>query len=467
MTNSKSTKRALWASVLSIVICLTMLIGSTFAWFTDTASTGTNKITAGNLDVKLYYNTDCGKTWNDAEKATDIFTTDKWEPGYTQVVYFKVENAGSLALDYKVATNIVKETKGVNQAGAEFALSDHLMFGFVDVTTAFADRNAARDAIKTANKFSNVGTAETRLASGASQTFAIVVWMPENTGNVANHNGIDKPEIQFGINVIASQADVESDSFNSEYDANASYPNAPKLDEIVAAPGTVEELRNILTTAFSGGSAGTITVNLTQDFDVNSQWEAINNTNYSGVNNVVINGNGHKISNLNEPLITGTFAGNGTFVVNDLTIENAKISVSGNYNNMGVGAIIGYIDSNAGAEFNNVTIKNSTIAATGTETCVGAIVGYNSTASADFNNCVVDTCTVTGTKYEGGIIGMTYGSDIKNCTVKNSTFTEGATYKGVVAAHCLANQSVFEGTTSTGNNISDLCGRNTVTPTIK
>ena len=58
MTSSKSTKRALIFSTLAILMCVAMLIGTTFAWFTDTASTGVNKIQAGNLDVKLMYSTD-------------------------------------------------------------------------------------------------------------------------------------------------------------------------------------------------------------------------------------------------------------------------------------------------------------------------------------------------------------------------------------------------------------------------
>ena len=65
MTNSKSTKRALLTSVLALLMCVTMLVGATFAWFTDTASTGVNKIQAGNLDVKLMYSTDM-QTWKES-----------------------------------------------------------------------------------------------------------------------------------------------------------------------------------------------------------------------------------------------------------------------------------------------------------------------------------------------------------------------------------------------------------------
>ena len=53
MNNKKTTKRALLSSVMAIVLCLAMLIGTTFAWFTDSASTAVNKIQAGTLDVQL------------------------------------------------------------------------------------------------------------------------------------------------------------------------------------------------------------------------------------------------------------------------------------------------------------------------------------------------------------------------------------------------------------------------------
>ena len=101
MTSSKSTKRALVSSALAIVMCVAMLIGATFAWFTDTASTGVNKIQAGNLDVKLMYSTDM-QTWKEATDQTKLFDDNAlWEPGYTQVVYLKIVNAGNLALKYE------------------------------------------------------------------------------------------------------------------------------------------------------------------------------------------------------------------------------------------------------------------------------------------------------------------------------------------------------------------------------
>ena len=100
MTNSKSTKRVLISSALAILMCAAMLIGTTFAWFTDTASTAVNKIQAGNLDVELEYSKDFIE-WKKVNDTTKVFEDSTlWEPGRTEVVYLRVKNAGTLALKY-------------------------------------------------------------------------------------------------------------------------------------------------------------------------------------------------------------------------------------------------------------------------------------------------------------------------------------------------------------------------------
>lgn len=79
MTSSKSTKRALISSTLALLMCVAMLIGTTFAWFTDTASTAVNKIQAGNLDVDLEMSTD-GTNWESAEGKTLLSRPKTIEP---------------------------------------------------------------------------------------------------------------------------------------------------------------------------------------------------------------------------------------------------------------------------------------------------------------------------------------------------------------------------------------------------
>ena len=115
MTKSKSTKKALLSSVLALVLTCAMLIGTTFAWFTDSVKSGKNKIIAGNLDVELEYATvgEDGtlQNWTSVEGSTDLFEKNTlWEPGHAEVVYLKARNAGTLALKYKFAMNILSET---------------------------------------------------------------------------------------------------------------------------------------------------------------------------------------------------------------------------------------------------------------------------------------------------------------------------------------------------------------------
>ena len=148
MTSSKSTKRALVSSALAIIMCVAMLIGATFAWFTDTASTGVNKIQAGNLDVKLMYSTDM-QTWKEATDQTKLFDDNAlWEPGYTQVVYLKIVNAGNLALKYEAGfSKNYTSNRGKNVNGDWYRVDNYLKIGTAETATKFANREDVWSAI--------------------------------------------------------------------------------------------------------------------------------------------------------------------------------------------------------------------------------------------------------------------------------------------------------------------------------
>lgn len=222
------TKRALLTSVLALVLSLAMLAGSTFAWFTDTASTGVNRIVSGNLDVGLQY-WDKESGWLDAEDSKDLFDENAlWEPGYTQIVYLKVENNGNLALTYAMQITPVHETVGVNVDGEEFKLSDYIKFGWTtftvngDGTPVALDREAAQTGV---GGGAQLGTTLHRQAAepmkaGAEELVALVAWMPEDVGNEANYSTV-QPTIELSLKVLATQAAVESDSFDNTYDEDA------------------------------------------------------------------------------------------------------------------------------------------------------------------------------------------------------------------------------------------------------
>ena len=217
MTSSKSTKRALVSSTLAILMCVAMLIGTTFAWFTDTASTAVNKIQAGNLKVDLeMYD---GTTWVDAEGKTLQFkvngqipaegTQILWEPGCTyELPQLRVVNKGDLALKYKVIISGINGSAKLNEV--------------IDWTISGAD----------------IGT-EYHLTAGNSNTLTIEGHMQKSAGNEYQGLSIDG----IGITVVATQDTVEADSFGDQYDINAVYPVAPTLSNTTVA-GTIKSDEN-------------------------------------------------------------------------------------------------------------------------------------------------------------------------------------------------------------------------------
>ena len=225
MTKSNSTKKALVFALLSTLLCVSMLIGTTFAWFTDTASTAVNKIVSGNLDVKLEYATAWDETgeptaWADAEgKTLNFRTADNntnilWEPGCTyKLPELRVVNKGTLALKFKVVISGVDGNTGL---------------------------------IKVINFTMNgmeLGT-DISLAKGAtSDMLAISAHMDEAAGNEYQNQEITG----IGVTVYATQDTVESDSNGNTYDENATYPvkTAEGLKEAFANGGVIAVANNV------------------------------------------------------------------------------------------------------------------------------------------------------------------------------------------------------------------------------
>ena len=268
MTSSKSTKRALISSTLALLMCVAMLIGTTFAWFTDTASTAVNKIQAGNLDVKLMYSTDM-QTWKEATDQTKLFDDNAlWEPGYTQVVYLKIVNAGNLALKYEAGfSKNYTSNRGKNVNGDWYRVDNYLKIGTAETTTKFANREDVWSAIaateKTLAKDVMLTDGWITLKAGeSSNPFAVAIYMPTSVGNEANASRLRPSSVSgLGIEVRATQATVESDSFDNNYDANA----ATVLNRMEYTDGEHTVTGNIQANGTAGAIHGTGTAKITVD----------------------------------------------------------------------------------------------------------------------------------------------------------------------------------------------------------
>ena len=221
MTKKKSAKRALISSLLIMVMCFTMLAGSTYAWFTDSVTSANNIIKSGTLDVSLKWADGTldpaatATTWNDASTGA-IFDYDKWEPGYTEVRHIAIKNEGTLALKYTVQIVPTDEVS---------ALADVIDVYYFDPAQQLDERTDLAGiepmGTLTAALSGMSTTAAGQLAPGASDVITIALKMQESAGNAYQDLSIGS---DFKIVLLATQATYESDSFSNDYDANATYP---------------------------------------------------------------------------------------------------------------------------------------------------------------------------------------------------------------------------------------------------
>lgn len=279
MTTKKSTKRALLSSVLATVLCAAMLIGTTFAWFTDSVISGKNRIVAGNLDVDLIMDKLDGEGYvSIADGEGDIFqeadvaqnsNATLWEPGKTQIVYLGVQNKGSLALKYNI---LLQVTDGGLIGSLEYAVIDGIKAA--DLTAAnWTELKAAASSTGDIAAGSMIaapnGCLDEIVNGQANETdyFALAVHMKEEAGNQ-----YQAKDITIDLTVVATQATAESDSFDNQYDKEA------PLDFVPVA--NADELQN----AIDAGKA----VSLTAPVELEGALQA--------TGDVTINGNGNALT---------------------------------------------------------------------------------------------------------------------------------------------------------------------------
>ena len=376
---NKSTKHALLASILSIVMCFAMLIGSTFAWFTDEVKSGMNKIVAGNLDVELEYavlNEDGSiKEWKSVEGVSLFDENAHWEPGHTEVVYLRVSNVGSLALKYQFGINVTDKVIGKTADDKDIDLSNFIEFGVVETEAIFADRATARAAVKgnTALISEGYSSAEGHLTKGStSNMLALVVYMPETVDNAANYGaGKTAPEINFGIKLVATQDAVEKDSFDENYDLNLPIDFVPvqNEDELLDA---VANGKNIV---------------LNNDVEITKMLDFSKSVTISGNGNTILRENGNCIISAQN-------------ITDDITITLQNVDLNaGNiercvsiYNNANINLVLdncsasaNYYALNIASNNSNVnlTIKNSQV----TGWC--AFQTWSAGTKATFENCTI------------------------------------------------------------------------------
>lgn len=250
MNKNKSTKKALLTSVLCLLLCCSMLVGTTFAWFTDEVKSGVNKIYAGNLDVDVVYDNN-GTQESIQGKDAVLFENILWEPGAVAYENITVKNLGSLALNFTMTINFENENYVMvkddtdTYVETEHSLATALKVAVVPVAIdKQLSRQEVLDLVNTHNtsfvaldnlveegKLYPVDNAEDY---DTEQSYAIIMyWEPsdeDNNWNVNNDKTTTDGEplhINLGINLLATQLTYEEDSFDEKYDENANVAVPP------------------------------------------------------------------------------------------------------------------------------------------------------------------------------------------------------------------------------------------------
>lgn len=216
MNRKKWRKMAFALSAFLFVLWWALGTGTTLAWFSDVDSVR-NEFQIGSLDLDVSYKNTYMDDYMPLLGTTEAFHDEAlYEPGYTQVVYLKIENKGNVPFDYKVALTVKDIVYGVDMWNDEFYLSEYLRYGVVFAQTEaqlqemLKDRLAARNLVgddwNAMGTWSKLSDYTFEAGNGNCHYAALIVYMPEEVDNSANNRGGDAPQVEIGIKVFAQQA---------------------------------------------------------------------------------------------------------------------------------------------------------------------------------------------------------------------------------------------------------------------
>ena len=393
--NQKATKRALLTSIMALVMCVVMLVGTTFAWFTDTASTAVNKIQAGNLDIELQMKNNDGK-WVDAENQTLNFLQKQgekqvpsedilWEPGCTyELPELRIVNKGNLALKYKISIS------GAKDATPENDKNDLKLLDVIDWTYSVTGAGGATVA--------ELGTERHLAAKTADEdvfdTLTIKGQMQTSAGNDYQGMAIEG----IAITVVATQDTVEFDSFGKDYDENATYPVVVSQSQLNTSL-TLDALKD------ANGKVSPVEVTLgdTTAEDINYSQ---NNSGYTGKG--VMLGS----TKLNKYAATPAAAGEYKFTFKDGTITSTATGY-GSIDNYKDTSVYMLVPGNSDVVFENMTFNGVVSFDIQKYTSPWSNLNSITFKKCTFNGIIIGTCPASNVTFDG-------------CTFNAYTNTESA-----------------------------------------
>ena len=451
-----TTKRALFLSFVSMFLCFTMLLGTTYAWFTDSVTSDVNTIVAGNLDVELYHEN--SKANGKVGTETKLFQLEEgqlWEPGAAVYENFTVANEGNLALKYKLTVEVS------NNQGAK-NLADVLKIGVVNnKIEATATREeviaAVTEWVPFATFFKSGSLEASTTTEPTTDTYGVVVyWQPSDRDNDYNMNNgktaAEQLKIDILVNLYATQMEAESDSFGTNYDAGAPWtggqdiswydPDATEYvldsaEDLAGLAAIVNGTAQSSVTTFAATSNNTIkdafkgkTIVLANDINLKGiEWTPIGrigatSTDFTYSFKGTFDGNGHTIYNLkvsNEGW-AGLFGIAHSATIKDLNVVGVEIE-SNRMAGAIVGQLYGSIDNCHVKDAKITVVPNAVGDSFDNGDKVGGIVGWlgDNGNNRTLEDCSAEDVTIKAYRDVGGIAGY----------VASSTTVDGNSVKSV------------------------------------
>lgn len=487
MKRKISTKACLISAALVLAIAFTAFIGTTFAWFTDSVTSGRNQIKSGTLDIAMNY---WDKDTDQYLDATDAILFDEnalWEPGFMDIAYVEIKNVGSLAFNYLFVVYPNEERAGYLASGEEFYLSDYLVFGIAPYDVQASGEIQTRE-----DAMNLIANAEMGISDNNSQVgwmkrgdpavkLALIVYMPTTvTSNQANHDlnsGKPGPQLKLSVDLYATQKNFEKDSFDENYDSGLTpvwdvplWRYAPEGGYTVDSESKKITVNNMAALKYLGELYDDM---MTHPLYDPSEWDIVLGSDIDFGGEVLtepirfggfksFDGNNKTITNviLNYIYVDEYFESVGLFdelpSTKDITLTNVTVTsettaagilagnlVGDSYSNITIsdsgatgvgfiGGMIGWGNFLLPIDFSGIQILRTDLSLFGSGSgSAGGIAGYYGGSSANVSGTTVKNLNATGVSNTGSYVGGLFGEIEADAVVGESTVTEITVYKDV------------------------------------
>lgn len=374
-----TNKRKIAASAAMTAASVALLMGLTFAWFTDSVTNTGIAIQAGTLDIKLTGEGDGGA----------ILKSDaQWEPGYSEKATATLSNEGSLWLKYKF------------QIDNLLTAGDADLAEVLDVYVVDPDATNLDDAeligtvagLAAGEQLGEAGVLCPKSYTGtdahASKTFSLVVKMRESAGNEYQGCGIS-----FDVTVKATQTAVELDGFGSpNYDMNAPFP----MND--------EEIKNAITNDAPN-------VSISSDIEISRD-----NSDYQVTSDKVIDFNGSSVTRVDKP---GGYFTIGEIGGDPVNVTVKKAHFASTIDDRGAQGAVRVEGTSA------VTFEDCSFSGHADDIYAEAFTCYSTgPIKLTFNNCTFDSKVVLDSPSGGERIDAIFN----NCTFTGAFGRDAAVY---------------------------------------